>query len=267
MVAANVGSLLVTDGGEIAGVVTERDFLRSVRGRRRRRRWSLGRGDHVLGADRRHASDLGRRVHGAETNRRISMVVDNRHRADRRRREVQVEGTETSRSSSSTTTSLPADPLPRPGLDSWANVRAQRDRILLLVEVMSAPPHSMTRAARSSTGSGATRRFRSTTGEPGGKQGVERAGPRSRAGPHSSQRWGRRVARALERLIDHQERRRSPRLGARFAEVQAHRSWGRGGMDCRTIGALRGSRGAAGPARVGSRPRRKLALEFDPPWP
>ena len=32
MVAANVGSLLVTDGGEIAGVVTERDFLRSVAG-------------------------------------------------------------------------------------------------------------------------------------------------------------------------------------------------------------------------------------------
>ncbi|MET0201670.1 MAG: CBS domain-containing protein, partial [Gaiellaceae bacterium] len=28
MVAANVGSLLVTDNGEIAGVVTERDFLR-----------------------------------------------------------------------------------------------------------------------------------------------------------------------------------------------------------------------------------------------
>ena len=32
MVAANVGSLLVTDNGEIAGVVTERDFLRSVAG-------------------------------------------------------------------------------------------------------------------------------------------------------------------------------------------------------------------------------------------
>ena len=32
MVAANVGSLLVTDDGEIAGVVTERDFLRSVAG-------------------------------------------------------------------------------------------------------------------------------------------------------------------------------------------------------------------------------------------
>ena len=30
MVAANVGSLLVTDGGEIAGVVSERDFLRRV---------------------------------------------------------------------------------------------------------------------------------------------------------------------------------------------------------------------------------------------
>jgi CBS domain-containing protein len=30
MVEANVGSLLVTDGGEIAGVVTERDYLRCV---------------------------------------------------------------------------------------------------------------------------------------------------------------------------------------------------------------------------------------------
>ncbi len=30
MVSANVGSLLVTDGGEIAGVVSERDFLRRV---------------------------------------------------------------------------------------------------------------------------------------------------------------------------------------------------------------------------------------------
>src|SRR5215216_4039379 len=30
MVAANVGSLLVTDGGEIAGIVTERDYLRRV---------------------------------------------------------------------------------------------------------------------------------------------------------------------------------------------------------------------------------------------
>ena len=30
MVAANVGSLLVTDDGEIAGVVSERDFLRRV---------------------------------------------------------------------------------------------------------------------------------------------------------------------------------------------------------------------------------------------
>jgi CBS domain-containing protein len=30
MVAANVGSLLVTDGGEDSGIVTERDFLRRV---------------------------------------------------------------------------------------------------------------------------------------------------------------------------------------------------------------------------------------------
>jgi CBS domain-containing protein len=30
MVAANVGSLLVTAGGEIAGIVTERDYLRRV---------------------------------------------------------------------------------------------------------------------------------------------------------------------------------------------------------------------------------------------
>ena len=30
MVALNVGSLLVTDGGEIAGIVTERDYLRRV---------------------------------------------------------------------------------------------------------------------------------------------------------------------------------------------------------------------------------------------
>src|SRR5262245_5228527 len=30
MVAANVGSLLVVDGGEILGIVTERDFLRRV---------------------------------------------------------------------------------------------------------------------------------------------------------------------------------------------------------------------------------------------
>jgi CBS domain-containing protein len=30
MVEANVGSLLVRDGGEVAGIVTERDYLRSV---------------------------------------------------------------------------------------------------------------------------------------------------------------------------------------------------------------------------------------------
>jgi CBS domain-containing protein len=30
MVEANVGSLLVTDGGEVAGIVTERDYLRRV---------------------------------------------------------------------------------------------------------------------------------------------------------------------------------------------------------------------------------------------
>src|ERR671917_536560 len=30
MVEANVGSLLVTEGGEIAGIVTERDYLRRV---------------------------------------------------------------------------------------------------------------------------------------------------------------------------------------------------------------------------------------------
>jgi CBS domain-containing protein len=30
MVEANIGSLLVRDGGEIAGIVTERDYLRSV---------------------------------------------------------------------------------------------------------------------------------------------------------------------------------------------------------------------------------------------
>ena len=30
MVEANVGSLLVTDGGDIAGIVTERDYLRRV---------------------------------------------------------------------------------------------------------------------------------------------------------------------------------------------------------------------------------------------
>ncbi len=30
MVGANVGSLLVTDGGEIVGIVTERDYLRRV---------------------------------------------------------------------------------------------------------------------------------------------------------------------------------------------------------------------------------------------
>jgi CBS domain-containing protein len=30
MVDANIGSLLVTDGGEVAGIVTERDYLRRV---------------------------------------------------------------------------------------------------------------------------------------------------------------------------------------------------------------------------------------------
>src|SRR6266568_8171399 len=30
MVEANVGSLLVTDGGEVRGIVTERDYLRRV---------------------------------------------------------------------------------------------------------------------------------------------------------------------------------------------------------------------------------------------
>ncbi|MCY7301792.1 MAG: CBS domain-containing protein, partial [Thermoleophilia bacterium] len=38
MVAANVGALLVTDGTEIAGIFTERDYLRriAVEGRRSR---------------------------------------------------------------------------------------------------------------------------------------------------------------------------------------------------------------------------------------
>jgi CBS domain-containing protein len=38
MVAANVGALLVTDGGDIAGIFTERDYLRriAVEGRRSR---------------------------------------------------------------------------------------------------------------------------------------------------------------------------------------------------------------------------------------
>ena len=30
MVEANIGSLLVRDAGEVAGIVTERDYLRSV---------------------------------------------------------------------------------------------------------------------------------------------------------------------------------------------------------------------------------------------
>src|SRR5262245_66694943 len=30
MVGANIGSLLVTDGGEVTGIVTERDYLRRV---------------------------------------------------------------------------------------------------------------------------------------------------------------------------------------------------------------------------------------------
>jgi CBS domain-containing protein len=40
MVEANVGSLLVTEGGEITGIVTERDYLRRVtlEGARTRRR-------------------------------------------------------------------------------------------------------------------------------------------------------------------------------------------------------------------------------------
>ena len=39
MVAESVSAIVVSDGGRLIGIVTERDLTRAVAGRRRRRRW------------------------------------------------------------------------------------------------------------------------------------------------------------------------------------------------------------------------------------
>ena len=70
MVAANVASLLVSEGGEItgsslSGITSPRD------GRGTHRRGDLRSRDHVLTADRCHAADIDRRMHGTDDRRRI----------------------------------------------------------------------------------------------------------------------------------------------------------------------------------------------------
>ena len=55
MVEMNVGSLLVTEDGEITGIVTERDYLRRVT-LEGRTEDDARPGDHVVAARRRHAA-------------------------------------------------------------------------------------------------------------------------------------------------------------------------------------------------------------------
>jgi CBS domain-containing protein len=55
MVEANVGSLLVTEGDEITGIVTERDYLRRVALEGRTDKGTAG--DRLVAADRGHAAD------------------------------------------------------------------------------------------------------------------------------------------------------------------------------------------------------------------
>ena len=66
MVEKNVGSLLVTEGGDITGIVTERDYLRRITLEGRTDRGDARSRDHVVAADRRITGDDRRRVHGAD---------------------------------------------------------------------------------------------------------------------------------------------------------------------------------------------------------
>ena len=101
MVAANVASLLVSEGGEITGIITERDYLRRVT--------AEGRTDEGTSVREIMSSPLIvvtpqtsiDECMALMTDRRIRHipVVDDggergRHRFDRRRRQVQVEAAE-----------------------------------------------------------------------------------------------------------------------------------------------------------------------------
>ena len=65
MVGANVGSLLVREGGRISGIVTERDYLRRVALERRTSRDDRVR-EICLAPDRGRPGDDDRRVHGPD---------------------------------------------------------------------------------------------------------------------------------------------------------------------------------------------------------
>ena len=66
MVEANVGSLLVTEEGEIVGIMTERDYLRRVTLQGRTDKETAGARHHVFTGLRGDARDADRRVHGAD---------------------------------------------------------------------------------------------------------------------------------------------------------------------------------------------------------
>jgi CBS domain len=100
MVEANVGSLLVTESGEITGIVTERDYLRRAALEGRADRETAVReimSSPLLVA---HAGDDSRRVHGADDREADSPRScrrrrrGGRDRLDRGRRQVQVEAAE-----------------------------------------------------------------------------------------------------------------------------------------------------------------------------
>ena len=79
MVEANVGALLVTDGDEIAGIFTERDYLRRIAVEGRRSRDTFVREVMSAPGDLRHARDRVDESMALMTDRRIrhAPVVEN----------------------------------------------------------------------------------------------------------------------------------------------------------------------------------------------
>ena len=66
MVDGNVGALLVNEDGRLAGIVTERDYLRRVTLAGTRRADDAGPRDHDLRARLRRSGRVDRRVHGGD---------------------------------------------------------------------------------------------------------------------------------------------------------------------------------------------------------
>ncbi len=74
MVEANVGSLLVTNRGDVIGIVTERDYLRRVTLEGRRRAGHHCPRDHLFTAGRRHAETTVDECMAMMTERRIRHI-------------------------------------------------------------------------------------------------------------------------------------------------------------------------------------------------